>query len=108
MSEFERKQYYAIKGSIYRKSLNYPIQGTSGDITKYAGILLFRKILEKDMFNTILIPNIIHDELIIETPINIAEEWAKILQDSMELAGKMFCKIVPLKAEPQITPYWTH
>ena len=38
----------------------------------------------------------------------IAANIAKRLQECMEDAGKPFCKIIPLKAEPCITDHWEH
>ena len=94
--------------SCERAALNAPVQGTSALITKLAGILYFKHLIEKNLLFTVLIPNLIHDEILIEVPESIVEEEAKILQKAMEDAGKVFCKSVTLKAEPIISESWIH
>lgn len=96
------------KGSIQRKAQNFPIQGSSADISKYALILVFNEILKKGLLDTILIVNFVHDEIVLETPNELAEEWAIILQNCMEKAGKPFCPIIPLRADAKISNYWEH
>lgn len=96
------------KGEISRKSQNFPIQGSSSDISKYALILVFKEILKQNLLNTILIGNFVHDEIVLDVPEHLAEEWAIILQNCMEQAGKPFCPIIPLKAEAVISDYWGH
>ena len=102
------KKYFNKKGEIERSSVNFKIQGTSASISKLAIVYLYREIVNRNMLGVILIPNMVHDEIVIECPINIAEEWKTILQECMERAGDKFCKTIPLKAEPLITKTWTH
>jgi DNA polymerase-1 len=102
------RQYFMKKGEIERMSLNYPIQGSSADITKLAGVYFFRYLRENNLIFKVLLPNVVHDEWIVEAPEELATEISKVLQKSMEDAGDVFCKIVKLKAEPQITKYWQH
>jgi DNA polymerase-1 len=102
------RQYFMKKGEIERMSLNYPIQGSSADITKLAGIYFFRYLRENNLIFKVLLPNVVHDEWIVEAPEEIASEISKVLQECMEKAGDVFCKVVKLKAEPQITKYWQH
>jgi DNA polymerase-1 len=81
---------------------------TSADITKYACILFFKEILNRDWLNIVKIINLVHDEICIEAPEEIIEEAAKILVYCMEKSGEPFCKIVPLKATVEIGDYWIH
>lgn len=81
---------------------------TSSDITKYAGILFFKEILEKGLFLKVKIVNFVHDEILIECPESIAEETKELLIKCMEFAGKPFCPIIPLKAEAIIGDHWVH
>ena len=96
------------KGDIERMSLNYPIQGSSADITKLAGIFMFRYLEEKDLLFKVLMPNVVHDELHLECSKDIADELAIVLKDCMERAGNKFCKTIKLKAEPCKTAVWAH
>jgi DNA polymerase-1 len=102
------REYFMKKGDIERMSLNYPIQGTSADVTKLAGIYFFRYLVENNLVFTVKMPNVVHDEWIVECPENMAEDVSKILQECMEKAGDVFCKTIKLKAEPCITKMWKH
>ena len=102
------REYFKFKGMIERKSLNYPIQGSSAEITKFGALKFFNYITDSGLMGVVKICNIVHDEIVIECPEVIANKMAKYLQECMEDAGKPFCKIIPLKAEPCITDHWEH
>jgi DNA polymerase-1 len=102
------REYFMKKGDIERMSLNYPIQGSSADITKLAGVYFYRYIIENNLMFIVKLPNVVHDEWIVECPEEMAESISKVLQECMEKAGDVFCKTVKLKAEPCITKYWHH
>jgi DNA polymerase I-like protein with 3'-5' exonuclease and polymerase domains len=53
-------------------------------------------------------PNVVHDEWIVECPVIMAEVIKDKLQECMEDAGKVFCTVVKLKAEPMVTSKWEH
>ena len=105
--ELQRK-YSESKSEIQRIAQNYPIQGSSADITKYACILFFKEILKRNWLNVVKIVNIVHDEILVECPEDMETEVQEVLLNSMEEAGKPFCKIVPLKAEAKAGNYWVH
>jgi DNA polymerase-1 len=96
------------KGDIERMSLNYPIQGSSADITKLAGVYFYRYIIENNLMFIVKLPNVVHDEWIVECPEEMAESISKVLQECMERAGDVFCKTIKLRAEPCITRFWKH
>jgi len=102
------REYFIKKGDIERMSLNYPIQGSSADITKLAGIYMFRYLEENKLLFKVLMPNVVHDELHLECPKDMAENLATMLKECMERAGDKFCKTIKLKAEPCITAVWAH
>ena len=81
---------------------------TSSEITKYACILYFREIVSNGWLHKVKIVNLVHDEILVECPIELEEVAMKKLIDSMELAGKPFCPIVELKAEAISGKYWVH
>jgi len=100
-------RFFRKRGDIERMSLNYPIQGESAEITKLACVYFWNKyLIPNNLLFKVLIVNIIHDEILVETPLEIAEETAKQLEKSMVDAGAKFCKRVRLKADPCIAPYW--
>ena len=84
------------------------IQGTSAEMSKLAGIDFFRWIVENDLFNTVKMCVPLHDEWVVECPKNLSEEAFVILKDSMEDAGKVFCKRIPIYATPVIGDKWDH
>lgn len=102
----EVRKCMSLEGNYKRQALNFPIQGTGADITKLALIYLFKEIIDRDMFMKVLIPNTIHDEIVLECPEDVAQEWALIVKDCMQRAGEVFCERVPLKAEPKISKCW--
>lgn len=102
------KNYEAAKNEIRKLSQNYPIQGSAADITKYATVLFFKEILKNKWFNKVKIVNLIHDEILVESPEEIAEEVSKVLTNCMSEAAKPFCKILPLKADAKIGKHWLH
>lgn len=103
------REYFKKKGIIERKSLNYPVQGSSAEITKFAGVLFFNYLEENNLlFKHVRICNIIHDEIVVECRKDIAEGLASKLKECMEKAGEPFCPTIPLKAEPCITEFWNH
>jgi DNA polymerase I-like protein with 3'-5' exonuclease and polymerase domains len=102
------KKYSSSLNEVQRLSQNYPIQGTAGDITKYAGILFFKEILRRNWWLKVKIVNVIHDEYLVECPFDISNEVKDVLINCMEEAGKPFCKTVELKASAELGDYWVH
>lgn len=110
-SEFrEMKQqvsdYFYFKGEIERKSLNFPIQGSSAEITKISCAYIYRWILDNNLFGVVKFVNTVHDENVLECPEHMKDEVAEVVKDAMCKAGEIFCKRVPLKAVPDINPFW--
>lgn len=102
------REYFMKKGEIERMSLNYPVQGSSADITKLAGIYFFRYLRENNLLFIVKMPNVVHDEWIVECPEDMTTTISPVLQECMERAGEIFCKTVKLKAEPMVTKEWQH
>ena len=102
------REYFVKKGDIERMSLNYPIQGSSADITKLAGVYFFRYLIENNLIFKVYMSNVVHDEWIVECPEDMSEIIKTKLKSCMEDAGDVFCKTIKLKADPVITKYWEH
>jgi DNA polymerase-1 len=98
--------YFLYKGETERKALNFPIQGTSAEITKISCVYIFKWILEQGLFGVVKFVNTVHDENIVECPEGMKDSVADVVKRSMCDAGDIFCKRVPLKAEPDICGYW--
>lgn len=99
-------KYFMYKGDIERKSLNFPIQGTSAEITKISCVYIFNYIIENNLFGAVKFVNTVHDENVLECPLEMQDEIAKMVEEAMCKAGEIFCKRVPLKAEPELSTYW--
>lgn len=77
-------------------------------MTKIAAIRYFNHLVNDGLIFKVLIPNDVHDELLIEPPIEIAEQEGRKLSECMEYAANIFCKKVSIKAEPEIGDHWIH
>jgi|688.fasta_scaffold01486_7 DNA polymerase-1 len=91
-----------VRGSVgrfKRMAINSKIQGSAADIIKIAMIKLARRL---EPFSARLLLQI-HDELVIETPNNCAEEVMNIVKNEMEHAIELS---VPLKVEIETGESW--
>lgn len=100
--------YFSSLGKIERIAQNFPIQGTGASMTKYAANLFRRYVRDNDLWDKVMIVNIVHDEIVIECDKNLAPEVADKIKWCMEEAGRLFCKHVPMIATPVITNHWKH
>jgi len=98
--------YFFFKGEIERKALNFPIQGSSAEITKISCIYIYKWIVENNLFGIVKFVNTVHDENIVECPEEMKEQVAAMVKDAMCKAAAIFCKRVPLIAEPDVSRYW--
>lgn len=99
--------YFRKKGDIERMSLNYPVQGESAEITKLSCIYFWEEyLLPNKLLFTVKFVNTIHDENLVECPESLSGEVANALEGAMVKAGAVFCKRVPLKADPCIDKFW--
>lgn len=99
-------KYFMYKGDIERKTLNFPIQGSSAEITKISCIYILDYILDNNLQEIVKFVNTVHDENVLECPLEISEEIANMVRECMCKAGDLYCKRVPLKADPELSVYW--
>ena len=90
-----------------RLGLNSPTQGSGIIILKYAMTQFFRWIISNNLFKTVKIVNLVHDEACIEYPETMSEIADK-LKFFMEEAAAVFCKKLPIPAEYEVGKYWIH
>lgn len=109
-----RKSYYLEpqtgkeRHAILKKALNYPVQGLSGSMTKYASILYRRWILEQGLQDKVFLTNLVHDEINVESKKDYSSIASKELERCMVEAADVWCKLVPMKASAVISNYWGH
>ena len=84
-----------------RVAMNSPIQGTAADIIKFA-MNNVRKKLAKEGLKTKLILQV-HDELLLEAPLDEVEAASKILRNEMMKAAKLS---VPLEVDLKVGRNW--
>ena len=108
-TKFGRKRYiqelksnnYMIREFGKRAAMNTPIQGTAADIMKIAMIKVLNEIKEKKLKSKIVLQ--VHDEMMIEAPIEEKEQIKQILKQSMESAATLK---VPLIADISEATNW--
>ena len=106
---FHRRRYipelksnnYMVRQFGSRAAMNTPIQGTAADIMKIAMIKVYKKIKEQGLKSKIVLQ--VHDEMMIEVPIDEKEQVEKIMKESMESAATLK---VPLIAEISSADNW--
>lgn len=108
ISPGEESEYRKAMSEIQRLSQNYPIQGSSADISKLAGCYFFKEILKRGWFNIVKIVNFVHDEFVVEAPEELVQEVSDTLINCMRRSGSMFCKIIPLDADAAVGDCWIH
>ncbi|MEG1845656.1 MAG: DNA polymerase I [Oscillospiraceae bacterium] len=84
-----------------RVARNMPIQGAAADIIKIAMIRVYNRLKSENMKARLLLQ--VHDELIVEAPLDEAEKAAKIVSEEMENACNMK---VRLKSDANIGKTW--
>ena len=84
-----------------RVALNTPIQGTAADIIKLAMVRVHKRLAAEKLSSKLILQ--VHDELIIEAPIEEKERAADILREEMENAAELK---VPLKVDLSTGKSW--
>lgn len=95
-----------IRSSYKRYGKNFPIQGTSADITKNALVLFSLWIKVTNNEDNIFIVNQVHDEILVEVRQEMANDVVKILEYIMIEAGKPSIKLLPMTVDYHINDYW--
>ena len=106
---FKRRRYipelnssnYMVRQFGQRAAMNTPIQGTAADIMKIAMINVLRELKNRKMKSKIVLQ--VHDEMMIESPLDEIDTVTDILKECMENAIKLN---VPLIAEVSEAKNW--
>ena len=85
-----------------RQTVNSIIQGSAGDMTKIASIIIYNdeRLKERDCHILIWV----HDEIIATCPIKYAKECAEYIAEDMRKSGASLS--VPMKTDVEITKIW--
>lgn len=90
-----------IQAHGIRMARNTGIQGTAADIIKFAMVKLYRLLREKRLKSKMILQ--IHDELILNVPLDELDEVSELLKNSMEQAVALS---VPLKVQMSTAENW--
>lgn len=93
------KKYFKRKSDSERQSINYRIQNRGACSFKLAMIKLFNWIVSNNYQNIVKIAAVVHDEINLEAPEEMAEMVGEILVKCMISGGKPFCPNVYLGAD---------
>lgn len=104
----EIKEHNMAGAKYDRLALNVVTQGTGAEIIKLSVILLGNWILKKGYFGKILLCDMVHDELVLEYPKEIAYEVTPMVTKCMEYAAAQLCKSLPIPAKPECGDHWIH
>lgn len=88
--------------------LNYPIQGGSAIVLKQAAADLFEWVVKHGYFGKILFCVFVHDEIDAECPIELSDEFSKVITSIMERAAAKYYKRLPIPASCDINSFWVH
>lgn len=102
------KKYFKRKSDSERQSINYRIQNRGAMCFKLAMIKLFNWIRENNYLNIVKICTVVHDEINLEAPEEIAQKVSEVLVKCMVEGGKPFCPNVYLGADATIGDHWIH
>ncbi|MGE5224181.1 MAG: DNA polymerase I, partial [Omnitrophica WOR_2 bacterium] len=84
-----------------REAINAPIQGTAADIMKIAMLHVPAALKQAGLSAQMLLQ--VHDELVLESPVDEIERTARVVQEVMENAFQLS---IPLKTEARSGPNW--
>ncbi len=84
--------------------LNHPIQGTNATIIKRAIALLDSSLLSQ--FSQIKLILVVHDEIVLEVPHELADKAARCLSDCAVKAAKPILNPIPAEVEVIILDSW--
>lgn len=106
---FGRRRYFPdintsngmLVAAAERQAINAPIQGTAADLMKLAMIAVHRGLPQVSPKSKLLLQ--VHDELVVETPLDEVEKVSKFLKDTME---NVYTLSVPIVVEVGVGKNW--
>jgi DNA polymerase-1 len=96
-----RDSNYGIRAFGERTAMNSPLQGSAADLIKVAMINLHRRLRDSGLKSGILLQ--VHDELVLESPLDEVEEVTELVRSEMEGAASLS---VPLVVDIGVGDNW--
>jgi DNA polymerase-1 len=97
----QTKLNQAMKNREEREAINSPVQGTAADIMKIAMLKIPVALQKAGLQGKMLLQ--VHDELVLECPLDEMEETARVVQETMMNAYPMS---IPLSTEARCGESW--
>lgn len=101
--EFDYDNFRERSG-VQRNASNMPLQASAADILKRVLRLFYDAV--KPYNNKIKVVNVVHDELIVETALELLETAKELLKSTMQQAWIENIKSVGIDTEVKVTPCW--
>ncbi|EDP75113.1 bifunctional 3'-5' exonuclease/DNA polymerase [Hydrogenivirga sp. 128-5-R1-1] len=92
------------RASTFTDAVNYPIQGTGADLLKLAVLMFDVETRKKGLSARVV--NLVHDEIVVECPQELAEQIKESLEHAMVHAGSIVLKHVPVEVESVVDERW--
>jgi DNA polymerase I-like protein with 3'-5' exonuclease and polymerase domains len=107
LEQYRKKLYQQIGNN----GKNNPIQSLGADIIKIALRGIYDKLNSGPLDHIsgkkqIFLINVVHDEIVLEVPEEMAEYVANVVKEEMEQAGEKFLEVVKCPVKPGIADCW--
>lgn len=96
-----KSRHFGRRSFAERTAMNTPIQGTAADIIKLAMVAASRRLKEEGLKARLLLQ--VHDELVLELPVEEAPKVAALIRDCMSNVVEL---AVPLVVDIEQGPNW--
>ena len=83
---------FNIRAFGERAAMNMPLQGTASDIIKIAMLRVYRELKEKNLKAKLILQ--VHDELIVDCPLDEVDTVKQLLQENMENAVQLTVPLI--------------
>jgi DNA polymerase-1 len=95
------QQNQVVRNREEREAINAPIQGTAADIMKIAMLRVDAALHQSGLKSRMLLQ--VHDELVLECPLNEVDQTVRLIQQVMEQAYHLDA---PLRTEARLGSNW--
>jgi DNA polymerase-1 len=99
-------KYFKLRSEYQRLSLNNPVQTRGAHQIKLAACILFDWIVNNGYQWKILLCNSVHDELVVETTVELGELAREQVESAMLEAGNHYLTNLKIKADANIGQSW--
>lgn len=104
----EEEEHFKARNKWDKNSVNSTTQGLGSVIFKHFSFRFMMWILDNNLFDIVKFCIPVHDEICIECPKEMTDEVVKKLKYFMEDTGSLYCHLLPLPAQEEISNHWVH